>query len=67
MLLCVYMYYNYTHMQDKDGRISLQDFLDGAKADSTIVKALTIYDSLLWSNQILYSWITTPLHIIETY
>ena len=41
------MYYNNTHMQDKDGRISLQDFLDGAKADSTIVKALTIYDGLL--------------------
>ena len=38
------------YMQDKDGKISLQDFLDGAKADSTIVKALTIYDGLLWSN-----------------
>ena len=37
----------YTYMQDKDGRISLQDFLDGAKADSTIVRALTIYDGLL--------------------
>ena len=43
-------------MQDQDGKISLQDFLEGAKADSTIVKALTIYDGLLWA----------LLHIIGT-
>ena len=57
-------------LQDKDGKISLEDFLQGAKADSTIVKALTIYDGLLWItenikfNIILSSKTNITQHII---
>lgn len=39
--------YLYDNKQDKDGRLTMEEFKEGSKNDPTIVQALNLYDGLV--------------------
>lgn len=41
------LYLKLTCVQDKDGRLTIDEFREGSKKDPTIVQALSLYDGLV--------------------